>query len=246
MADDRTTTRIKVWDLPTRLFHWVLVLTIFASWYSMKIGGLAAFSAKNFGTDPFLSDAEVHGWFGMAALILIVFRIGWGLIGSTTARFTNFIKGPGAVIGYLKASKAGEHPLHAGHNPAGGLMVVALILLIGVQGAMGLFANNDIMFDGPLMRLVGKDMSDYLTFLHKQWFYVLLGLIALHVAAVLFYKFVKKDDLITPMIVGKKDWPDAAPTPSLRFTNPLVALVLLAAAYGAIWWVVNKMAYLFL
>ncbi|NCA70619.1 MAG: cytochrome B [Sphingobacteriia bacterium] len=174
--------RILVWDLPTRLFHWLLALSILAAFATGLLGGnLMAW----------------HGRIGLFVLGLLAFRLTWGLIGSTYARFGQFIKGPRAVLAYLRGQWQG-----IGHSPLAALSVVGLLGLVSLQIITGLAANDDIAFRGPLFALVAKSTSDWLTGLHRQLIWLLGALIAAHLAAVLFYRFVRKDDLIKPMISG--------------------------------------------
>lgn len=132
-------------------------------------------------------------------LALLVFRIGWGLIGSTTARFRDFLHPPRTVLAYLR-NGAG---MYAGHNPAGGLMVIALILVLLAQAVTGLFANDGLHFSGPLALLVGDDASTRLTAVHSTIFNVILLLVWSHVVAVGFYLFVKGHNLVKAMVTGK-------------------------------------------
>ncbi len=214
---------IRVWDLPTRVFHWALVALVAVSWVSAEIGGNAM---------------EYHVWSGYAVLTLVLFRLLWGVVGSQTARFSDFIRGPRAAWRHLRALFGGPGEAHVGHTPLGGWMILALLTGLLVQAGTGLFANDDIMTQGPLSRKVSKDMSDWLTGVHKENFEILLALIGLHVAAVLFYWLVKRDNLIVPMITGRKRVDAATPAPRLR--TAWLALLPLAAAAGVVYWLVNK------
>lgn len=210
---------VRVWDRPTRLFHWSLVLCLAGSWITGEQGML-----------------EWHERFGLAALALVVFRLIWGVVGGEFARFSSFVRSPGAVVAYLRATLAGRHPDHAGHNPLGALGVLALLLLVGTQAALGLFANDDILYEGPLYHLVGSSLSGTLTGLHHQVFDILLIVVILHVAAVFAYMIFLRDDLIMPMVTGvKRMAPEDAPA-VVRRTPWWVALAILAVcgagAYG--------------
>lgn len=167
---------------------------------------------------------------GMATLALLLFRIGWGFLGSTTARFGHFVRGPKAGIGYLREVARGGHPLHAGHNPAGGWMVLAFLALILAQAVLGLFANNEFDFEGPFAGLVSGKRSDLLTRVHVFLFDAILACIWLHLCAIFFYRLVRRDDLIRPMFSGRKSAGQLPPTTDLRFASPLRALALLLAA----------------
>ena len=177
--------RIKLWDLPTRLFHWLLVILINAAVVTAKIGGNAM---------------DWHGRIGLSILGLIAFRLVWGFVGSHHSRFMNFIPTPASVRGYLSGHWQG-----IGHNPLGALSVLALLGLISVQVLTGLFSNDDIAFNGPLFNLVSKELSDQLTGVHKLSINALIALIVLHLGAIAFYTFLKKDNLVKPMITGWKD-----------------------------------------
>ncbi len=175
---------VRVWDAPTRVFHWLLALLVVGALVTIKIGG----------------DAMVwHGRFGHLIFGLIVFRIVWGVVGSTHARFWNFAPTPSRLIAYLRGQWRG-----LGHNPLGALSVFALLGVIGFQATTGLFANDDIVFSGPLYRAVSSSTSNDLSALHRQMEWYIYALIALHVLAVLYYALFKKDNLITPMITGRK------------------------------------------
>lgn len=175
---------ISLWDLPTRLFHWLLVFAVTGSLVSVKIGG---------------TWMLWHERCGLAVVALLSFRLVWGLVGSTYARFHKFVPGPASVLVYLKGEWQG-----LGHNPLGALSVIAMLGLLGFQAITGLFATDEIAFNGPLYRAVSSNWNDTLTSWHKltEWF--IYGLIGLHIASVLFYTLVKRDNLITPMITGQK------------------------------------------
>lgn len=197
---------MRVWDLPTRLFHWLLLAGVVTAFISVKLGG----------------NAMVwHGRAGTFVLSLLIFRLLWGFIGSPTARFQSFLKGPKTVWRYIQ----GQTPRipgsprtlgHAsiGHNPLGALSVVALLGLFFFQTLTGLGTSDDIFFDGPLVQDLGSDTVSLLTSLHKSTEPFLLGLVALHVAAIVFYRLVKKTDLVQPMITGVKVLETHAEEPS--------------------------------
>ena len=210
---DENNQRICVWDLPTRIFHWGLVVLVIASIVSGKIGG---------------NLMDWHGRFGLAILGLIAFRIVWGLTGSTYARFASFFPTPARLKAYLRGDW--NTP---GHNPLGALSVFALLGLLALQIATGLTGNDDIAFRGPLFDLVGKTLSDRLNGFHKLSVNALFLLIALHVAAILFYVHVKKSNLVKPMITGWKEHPDGRSATGGSLLALIVALLLAAAAvYG--------------
>jgi cytochrome b len=174
--------KARVWDLPTRLFHWSLLALVIAAFVSAKIGG----------------NAMVwHGRFGLAILGLLVFRIIWGFIGSTYARFTQFVRGPAAISAYLRGEWQG-----LGHNPLGALSVLALLGVLMLQAGTGLFANDDIAFEGYLVQLIGSEISAQLTGIHHLLEKLLMLLVAAHIGAIVFYVRVKKHNLVKPMLTG--------------------------------------------
>jgi len=172
--------RIKVWDLPLRIFHWALAFCVIATYVAQSIGGNAMIW---------------HSRFGLAIIGLVTFRLAWGFVGSTHARFRHFVRGPAAVAAYLRGQWSG-----LGHNPLGALSVVALLAVLLLLALTGLFANDDIAFEGPLYALVDKDLSDWITKIHHWFEPVILILVGLHVAAIAFYTWVKKQPLVRPMI----------------------------------------------
>lgn len=211
--------RVRVWDAPTRLFHWSVVILIFVSWLSADQGYMT-----------------VHLWSGLSLLALLLFRLGWGLMGTTTARFSDFLHPPRNVLAYLRMQARGGRPLHAGHNPAGGLMVMVLLAALASQVATGLFANDGLRFGGPLALFVSDDASDRLTRVHGIIFNVILALIWLHVVAVGFYYFVKGENLVGPMVSGRKHRAHVPEDANIIFAHPALALgLLLASAAVAAW-----------
>jgi cytochrome b len=177
---------IRVWDLPIRLFHWLLVLCVVLSFITVKIGGNAM---------------EFHALIGYCVLTLIIFRVCWGLVGSHHARFIHFVPSPKGLVNYiLGKTKAG-----LGHNPLGALSVLALLVSLGLQATTGLFANDDIAFEGPFAKYVSNDMVQFLTSIHYFNEKVLIILIALHLCAILYYQKFKGENLIKPMLLGDKE-----------------------------------------
>lgn len=203
--------KVRVWDLPTRLFHWVLVALIVTLWVSAARGWMT-----------------VHYVGGVAALVLVLFRVAWGFIGSSTARFSDFAASPGRVIAYLRTLRHGGEALHAGHNPAGGWMVMAFLLLILAQASLGLFANDEFDFKGPLAEWISGKRSDLVTRVHVFLFDAILVCIWIHVCAISFYALVKRDNLVGPMWHGAKP-ADRLPA-GLRpaFVSPIKGGIVLA------------------
>ncbi len=177
---------IRVWDLPIRLFHWLLLIAIVLSFITVKIGGNAM---------------ELHGRIGYCVLTLIIFRVCWGFMGSYHARFTNFIPSPMGLFNYL----SGKTRAGLGHNPLGALSVLALLFSVGVQAVTGLFTNDDIAFEGPFAKYVSNSTVGLLTSIHYANEWVLIALIALHLCAILYYQKFKSENLIKPMLLGDKE-----------------------------------------
>ena len=215
---------VPIWDLPVRLFHWSLVVLLAISWATAQIGGNAMI---------------YHLWSGYAVLTLVLFRLLWGCWGSTHARFNDFVRGPCAAIRYAQALLQGETPLYPGHNPLGGWMVILLLLVLSLQAGTGLFANDDIFIEGPLYPWVSKAGSDFLTRIHKLNFDVLLILISLHVLAALFYLFGKHENLILPMLTGRKWLGPAIQTPQSHFASLWLAAALLGLSAGGVYLLVR-------
>ena len=211
-----TAQRGAVWDLPTRLFHWTLVGLIAFSWWSAEEEHL-----------------DWHIWSGIAVLTLLVFRILWGFVGSSTARFANFLQGPRGIFDYLRDMK-GWRPV--GHTPLGALSVLAMVGAIAVQVGLGLFAlDKDGLYEGPLAFLISIDAAEEVADLHEDWFNVILVLIGLHIAALLFYRLVLGKKLVGPMVTGGRAL-DAGTEP-MRPGKGWVALLCLVAAIAFSRWI---------
>ena len=189
--------RQRVWDLPIRLFHWLLVASIAFAYVSGTLGG---------------NLIDWHGRAGFFIVGLVVFRIVWGFIGTPTARFSTFVRGPAAIRAYLRGEWRG-----LGHNPIGALSVLGLLALVAAQATTGLFTNDDIAYQGPLADLVGKDQSDRFHSLHAWLQNGLLALVVLHVGAIAFYLRVKKENLVKPMITG---WREVTPQAARASSTP--------------------------
>jgi cytochrome b len=212
-----TVERIRIWDLPTRLFHWILVALIAMLWVSAINGWMT-----------------VHYVSGVAVLVLVLFRVAWGFLGSTTARFADFAASAGRVIAYLRALRRGEELRHAGHNPAGGWMVMAFLLLILSQAALGLFANDEFDFKGPFAEFISGKRSDLMTRVHVFLFDAILVCIWVHVCAISFYALVKRDNLIGPMVHGDKPVERVPSRLRLTFVSTVRALVVLGSIAMAV------------
>lgn len=213
-----------IWDIPVRAFHWLLVLLVVSQITTVSIGGNAM---------------EYHVLGGYAILALIVFRIAWGVFGTRTARFSSFVRGPVSVWRYARSLFGSNPEKHAGHNPLGGWSVVAMLLSLLVQTISGLFADDEIMTTGPLWKYVSEDTASVCNVIHETNALVLLILICVHLAAILFYLVVRKDNLIKPMITGKKESGGPAVDTLCPGEGVLKALVILAICAGATWLVVT-------
>jgi cytochrome b len=204
----------RVWDLPVRLVHWLLAVLIAFSWWSVH----------NHHTDW-------HIWSGCAILTLLIFRILWGFVGSSTARFSSFVRGPRAIRDYWRGSWVG-----IGHNPLGALSVLALLAAVAVQVALGLISEDeDGIYLGPLSGLVSTDASDKARDLHELWFNVILALIVLHLLAIAWYR-LRGRKLTLAMITGRTEVePGTAP---MRPGKWWIALLCLAIAIAITRWVI--------
>jgi cytochrome b len=213
--------KIRVWDLPVRVFHWTLVVLVVISVVSAQIGG----------------NAMVwHFRCGYAVLTLILFRLAWGIAGTRYARFSSFLYRPSEIVGYVR----GNFSRAPGHNPLGGLSVIALLAFFLVQASLGLFSNDDIANDGPLVRLISKELSDRITWFHTEVnIYVVYALVALHVAAIAWYRLRRKQDLVTPMITGDAPAADDAPAGNDSWMMRGLALLLLLASAAVVYAIVT-------
>ncbi len=208
--------RTRIWDLPTRLFHWALA--------AMFVGSIASIKADSI---------DWHMRFGYAILALVLFRILWGFAGSRYALFTHFVRGPGDVLRYV----GGKLKHAGGHNPLAALSVLALLGLLLAQAAGGLFANDGSFTEGPLAKFVSSATSETISTLHRQAEYLLYGLVVLHICAIVFYTAFKFEPLTSAMVHGDRelDVPPAQDDLALR----LRALVLFALCAGLVWYVVT-------
>ncbi|WP_019939364.1 cytochrome b/b6 domain-containing protein [Bordetella sp. FB-8] len=179
---------VRIWDLPTRVFHWCFAACIVGAYVSAKLGGLYM---------------DWHVRFGLTALGLVIFRVIWGFIGPRHARFGGFVKGPGQIWAYLRDMAAGTAK-SAGHNPLGALSVMAMLVDVGVQAVLGLFSSDDIMVQGPLYNTVSESTADFLTSLHRANQWIILALVILHLLAVAWHTLVRKEPLVRAMIAGDK------------------------------------------
>lgn len=213
---------VRIWDLPTRLFHWCFAACVVGAYVSVKTDIMAW-----------------HVRFGLAALGLVVFRIVWGFIGPRHARFGTFVRGPGAISAYLRELGAGTAK-SAGHNPLGTLSVLAMLVDLGAQAAMGLFITDDVMVQGPFYGKVPEAASDLLAALHKYNQWIFIALVALHLLAVAWYTQARKEPLVRAMVTG--DMPmERLPTDTRASEDTagirLRALGLAIIVAALVWWI---------
>jgi len=211
---------VRIWDIPTRLFHWALVILIGISFYTGLSGGFV--------------EMDYHMISGYCILTLVLFRILWGLFGGYYARFITFVKGPGTIIRYLR-NLITESPPYPGHNPLGALSIIFILLVLLVQTGTGMFANDDIMLEGPLVHLVSYDTSRMLTGIHKTNKWIIGALVLLHLVAILFYQFYKKDRLIGAMVTGRKLLTEPAPIQNSLIRELLLGSIGFAVSASAVY-----------
>lgn len=214
---------VLAWDLPTRLAKWTLAALV----------GLA-FVSKYYGDVGLVW----HRWNGLVILVVVVFRLLWGVLGGTTARFADFVRGPKAAFTYLRGLVTGRGGVYLGHNPLGGWMVVALLAAVLAQAVSGLFTSDDIMVDGPLVSAFDSSWTSLGSMLHQRIYPILLALIALHVGVNLLYTLFK-DNLLLAIIVGRKPRRAYVDHAAARPGSVVLALTLLlvsvAIVFGGIW-----------
>ena len=204
-----------IWDWPLRLFHWLLVIAVVGAYLTGDLGG---------------SWTDWHDEFGGLVLGLLVFRLLWGFIGSQHAQFRRFFPTPERVIAYWQGRWQG-----VGHNPFGAIAVITLLGLLSFLVVTGLFANDDIAFEGPLFHWVDKDLSDKLSGWHDASVKPLLGLVALHLSAIVFYQWVKKINLIWPMLSGKKQLSEDQFTEAIGEINLYRFIIAVLMAVFVVW-----------
>ncbi len=220
-----STAPTRVWDLPTRLFHWVLAVCVVGSVITAKIGGNAL---------------EWHFRLGYVVFTLLAFRLVWGLVGGYWSRFTRFIYSPAAVLRYLSGrSRAGEHH-EVGHSPLGALSVFALLGILAVQVATGLVADDEIASTGPLIQFVSSAISSAATSWHKSWGqWLIVGLAVLHVAAIVVYLRAGRRSLVQAMVSGDKLLPAGVPASADHWGARGAAAVLLTLCAAGVAWIVS-------
>ena len=215
--------RVRVWDLPVRVFHWALAACVVGLVVTAKVGGAAI---------------EWHARLGYAVLALLLFRLAWGFLGGHWARFRSFVYGPDSVLAYVRGV---PHPDHlVGHNPLGAASVFAMLAVLLAQVATGLVSDDEIAFTGPLNRFVAGSKALAATAYHRnigQW--LVIGLVVLHVGAVAWYVLKKRDNLVRPMVTGDKELPAPAPSSRDDARTRFAATALAAASAGFVAWLVS-------
>lgn len=212
---------VRIWDLPTRVFHWSLAASIVGLVITAKVGGNAM---------------EWHFRLGHLVLALLAFRITWGLVGGRWSRFASFLYTPHRVVRYLRGQAQPNDSI--GHSPLGALSVFGLLAVLAAQVASGLLSDDEIAFAGPLTRFVSNAVVGQATTYHKEiGQYLVLGLVVLHLLAIAFYVLVKRQRLVRPMVMGDKQLEAPAPASRDDTASRIAAAVVFAACLGLTWWV---------
>lgn len=212
---------VKIWDIPTRLFHWGLVLGIAYSWYSVEI----------------MEDMQQHFLSGYFILTLLLFRLIWGFVGSRYARFASFLFSFSAIKEHASNLFSRSSSAQAGHNPMGSLSVFAMLLILLVQAVTGLFSNDDYSF-GPLSGLVDKATRSWASEIHHINSEIIWVLVAIHLFAISFYQFYKKERLVGAMFTGKKELESPADE-GITNSRLFLAVVILVVCAGFVYWLAN-------
>jgi cytochrome b len=207
----RSNRKVLVWDAPTRLFHWLAVALVVAAYTTWRLNWM-----------------DWHAWAGDALLTLLLFRLLWGFFGSETARFSRFLVSPGTAARYLAHAFGREPDRYAGHNPAGGWMVVLLLALLFGETLTGLYVANDVADEGPFTQITPPQIANAITALHSIFWDALLAAVALHILAIVVYALAKRHNLLFPIITGRKMLPVSVPPP--RMAGPTRAVFLLACS----------------
>jgi cytochrome b len=202
---------ILVWDAPTRVFHWLIVALVAVAYVTQKLNWM-----------------DWHAMSGDGVLVLLLFRLAWGAYGGETARFASFLASPRATLAYLAHASRREPDVQIGHNPAGGWMVMALLGLLLGETLTGLYALNDIAQVGPLTAITPARLANMIDALHSTLWGALLAAATLHVLAIATYRAVKGQDLVTPMITGRKTLPEGTAPPGM--VSPARAALLFAGS----------------
>lgn len=215
------TVSVKIWDLPIRLFHWTLVLSCVVCWATAT---------------QFEDAMRWHFYAGYVTLTLLLFRLFWGKLGSSTALFS--VPNRQDLFNYGRTLFKTEPSHTPGHNPVGTWSAMALIASALTVSISGLFANDAVLSKGPLAHWVGDNASDYLSDLHQTSFNFLVGMVIVHLTAIAYYRIVKRENLVTPMLTGNKQLPE--PIEDIYFVSNTRALMLFLIATGLVWWIATR------
>lgn len=213
--------KILIWDIPTRLFHWLLVISLFAAWYTSEQDG---------------EMVEQHMQVGYFILGLVLFRILWGFCGTRHARFMSFFPSPSSIKQYLADTTTNQES--SGHNPLGAIMVFVMLILIFLQALTGLFINDDIFSEGPYYGVLNDFWQQVASFIHHNGFNFLIAAIALHIAAIVYYRIVKNINLVAAMITGKKSVQNVDSNEGISSSRLWLAIILIALVTAFIYWLV--------
>ncbi len=216
---DCMSNKLLIWDLPLRIFHWSLVLTLGGLWYTSEQDN---------------GYFEYHFLLGYIALGLVIFRLVWGFLGTKHSLFVNFVTSPSELKGYWQSNSK----TYAGHNPAGSLMVVFMLITILAQAVSGLFLTDDIIFSGPYYGSVGDGLERIFNFVHRNGFDIILAAIVFHVVAVLYYEKIKKQTLVAAMVHGKKSAKLLSEGSGIKSSKLLLALILSVIVVAFVYWLV--------
>lgn len=219
----QTQERRLVWDLPLRMFHWLLVLSMIGSYTTAKLG---------------FDWMQWHFYLGYFTIGLVVFRLVWGFVGPRHARFTSFVRKPSAVFLYLKGMFSRTSVRTIGHNPVGGLMVLLMLVLVGIQATTGLFTTDDVVWSGPYYPAVSGSTASTLSTIHNWNFNIILGAVGLHIAAILFYGLYKRQNLVVPMLHGHLPAALVPEREAISNSQLIKALVISLLAAAFVYWLV--------
>ena len=218
--------KVRIWDLPTRVFHWLLVVCVLGLVVSGQIGG---------------SAMQWHFRLGYGVLALLLFRLLWGFVGGRWSRFVVFVRSPGVVLRYLRGQ--GTPDMEVGHNPLGALSVLGLLAVGLVQVCTGLFSDDEIFNSGPLAHWVSADWVSLASWVHTEVNkVVLIALVLLHVAAIVYYRVAKRRDLVRPMVTGDKELASALEPARDTSASRLFALCLFVVILSGVWWGVQSLS----
>lgn len=217
---------IHVWDWPVRVFHWAVVLLVIVAIATATVGG----------------DAMVwHMRAGYGVLALVLFRVVWGFAGTRHARFSSFVHGPRTAIQYARSFVRRASPAAVGHNPLGGWAVIALLLTLLLQALTGLFANDDVIYEGPLAKHVSSALSGEITSLHHLNVWAIGILIGIHVSAIVAHLAFAKENLLRPMVTGRKRLHRSLAAEAVEKVPHGRAIALLAGSILSVWWLVTRL-----